>query len=254
MDLTLKQRFMELWRTYFPGATLPLVFYYTDDEGRGQYVEPMQPPPDHPVCFLGLLKKVFNGKDIYFGQDSFTCPGGSSYSGFKHLKMPNFEYFLSCGIEGKMEGERYKRTPQLAQKYIDNMPRVDAPAKYLVMKRWDKLLEEDLPEVVVFFSPPDVLAGLFTLDNFEEPGVTNVITPFSSGCGSILLYPNLEKTKENPRSILGMFDVSARPSVSPDTLSFAIAFKKFKKIIDCFEESFVITGSWDKVKKRIASS
>lgn len=31
--------------------------------------------------------------------------------------MPNFEYFLSCGIPGKLEGERYKKTPELVRSW-----------------------------------------------------------------------------------------------------------------------------------------
>jgi hypothetical protein len=36
MDIIFKQRFTELWDKYFPGADLPITFYYTDEEGRGE--------------------------------------------------------------------------------------------------------------------------------------------------------------------------------------------------------------------------
>jgi hypothetical protein len=48
-----------------------------------------------------------------------------------------------------------------------------------------------------------------------------------------------------------MLDVSARPFVPEDTLSFAVPMKKFLKMIDNMEESFLITNSWKKVQKRI---
>jgi hypothetical protein len=48
-----------------------------------------------------------------------------------------------------------------------------------------------------------------------------------------------------------MFDVSARPFVPADVLSFAVPMKKFIGMIDNMEESFLITGSWKKVQKRI---
>ena len=48
-----------------------------------------------------------------------------------------------------------------------------------------------------------------------------------------------------------MFDVSARPSVQKDVLSFAIPMNKFTRMIDDMEESFLITFSWAKVQKRI---
>lgn len=106
----------------------------------------------------------------------------------------------------------------------------------------------------MFFATPDVLSGLFTLSNFEEGGLTNVVAPFSAGCGSIVMWPSVERTKKEQRSFLGMFDVSARPAVSPDVLSFAIPFEKFVGIVDCMEESFVTTHSWDKVKERMVKN
>ena len=48
-----------------------------------------------------------------------------------------------------------------------------------------------------------------------------------------------------------MFDVSARPFVAKDVLSFAAPMSKFKRMVDNMEESFLITESWRKVQKRI---
>ena len=38
MDLEFKEKFVELWQKYFDGAELPITFYYTDEEGRGEWV------------------------------------------------------------------------------------------------------------------------------------------------------------------------------------------------------------------------
>jgi len=48
-----------------------------------------------------------------------------------------------------------------------------------------------------------------------------------------------------------MFDISARPFVPANKLTFAVPFKRFKQLIDYMEESFLITKSWDKIKERI---
>ena len=98
---------------------------------------------------------------------------------------------------------------------------------------------------------PDVLAGLFTLAGFDQAETLSTIAPFASGCGSIVHYPMLEAKKNDPKAVLGMFDVSARPCVQKNTLSMAIPFKKFCNMIDYMEESFLITKSWMKVQKRI---
>ena len=37
-------------------------------------------------------------------------------------------------------------------------------------------------------------------------------------------------------------------------LSFALPFERFRQLVGYMDESFLITGSWDKVRKRIAKS
>jgi uncharacterized protein (DUF169 family) len=180
------------------------------------------------------------------------CPGGKKYLGFAENLMPDFEYFLSCGIPGKMEGERYKKTPEMVKEYMQkHAPAMKAPGRFIIFKRWDKLEEADNPEVVIFYTRPDVLAGLFTLASFDEAEQNMVIAPFGSGCASIVQYPYLETKEAAPRAIIGMFDISARPFVPADMLTFAVPLSKFTRMVDNMEESFLITPSWAKVQKRI---
>jgi hypothetical protein len=131
------------------------------------------------------------------------------------------------------------------------MPEFEAPAEYIVFKRWDDFDEEDEPAVIVFFAPPDVLSGLFTLAGFDEADPQAVIAPFSSGCGSIVFHPFLQLASDQPRAVLGMFDVSARPCVPSDVLTLAVPWPKFRRMVKNMEESFLITGSWEKVRARI---
>jgi hypothetical protein len=135
--------------------------------------------------------------------------GQSKYFGFTQEIAPNFEYFLSCGIPGKLEGERYKKSPQLVREAMKKSPQFKAPARYIVFKRWDKLKDSDHPEAVIFFAPPDVLSGLFTLANYDQVEPDGVFAPFCAGCASIVQYPYLEKSSDRPRGVLGMFDVSS---------------------------------------------
>jgi hypothetical protein len=113
------------------------------------------------------------------------------------------------------------------------------------------LTPDDAPEVVIFFALPDALSGLFTLSGFEESDPNAVVAPFTAGCGTIVQHPYLQKDQPRPKSVLGMFDVSARPYVPPNTLSFAAPMKKFERMVRDMEESFLITGSWAKVQRRL---
>jgi uncharacterized protein (DUF169 family) len=197
------------------------------------------------------LAQVLKGKSVYFEKDSVICSGGKRYMGFSQTLRPSFKYFLSYGIAGELEGERYKKNPSIVTKSMKNLKSMKAPGKYIIFKRWDKLNEHDEPLVVIFFSKPDVLSGLFTLANYDEVIANAVIAPFGSGCSSIVNYPYFELQSKYPRAVLGMFDVSARPYLPQDTLSFAVPYPKFIRMVNNMEESFLITGSWKKLRKRI---
>ena len=250
MDLTLKGKFLTLWKKYFNGAALPITFYYTDEAGHAGAVK----PGSVPRCIIGALVKVRDGQSFAFDVDAVGCAGGKRYLGFAENLMPNFEYFLSCGIPGKLEGERYKKTPEMVKEYLKHAPPMKAPGRFIVFKRWDSLEVSDNPEVVIFFAPPDVLSGLFTLASYDETEQNMVIAPFGSGCASIVQYPYMEVKSARPRAVIGMFDVSARPFVPPDMLTLAAPMSKFTRMIDNMEESFLITPSWGKVQKRIKPS
>jgi hypothetical protein len=245
MDLELKAKFAGLFARYFPGAELPLTFYYADAPPAGMKAAPASKGWH---CFVADLAVVRKGEALCVDEPALGC--GKRFCGFRVPQRPNFEHFLSCGIPGKMEGERYKKSPEIVKQMLAVWPDWQAPARYLVLKRWDKLEETDRPEAAVFFAAPDMLSGLFTLANYEETDPFGVIAPFSAGCGTVIQYPFLENQKQNPKCVLGMFDVSARPCVAADELTFAAPMKKFTRMVHDLEESFVITRSWDKVLSR----
>jgi hypothetical protein len=248
MDMDLKKLFLELWAEYFDGSELPFVFYYTERDDSAELV----PPPSGHVCIMAVLSKVRRGIPLCFEAASIGCSGGKRYLGFTRDVMPGFEYFLSCGIPGKLEGERYKKSPELVKEMQKNWPEFRSPHRFIVFKRWDQLEKGDDPDVVIFIAKPDVLSGLFTLANFDEADPNEVYAPFAAGCGTIVQYPYLEKKSDHPRCVLGMFDVSARLCVPGDTLSFSVPVNKFIRMIQNMEESFLTRTSWHKVKDRIS--
>jgi hypothetical protein len=247
MDMHFKQLFLDQWNKYFPGAELPIVFYYTDEDGHGELAGASK---DHR-CLICDLAAVRHGKPMCFSNDTVPCGGGKRYLGFVQRLRPDFEYFLSCGIPDALEGERYKKTPELVNELIKNTATFKAPAQHIVFKRWDAIQEADEPLVVIFFATADVLSGLFTLANFDLASPYGVITPFCAGCGSIVQHPLAQLESEQPKAVLGMFDVSARPCVPPDRLTFAVPWPRFETMVRNMDESFLITESWRKVKERI---
>jgi hypothetical protein len=150
-----------------------------------------------------------------------------------------------------MEGERYIKTPERAREYFAKMIPRRASAAYCVFKPIEQFQRGIEPEVVVFFAPPDILSGLFTLTNYALERTDAVYSPFGSGCSTILTYPLKEAGREQSRAILGMFDVSARPMLEKDILTFAMPYSVFLKLLQNVSGSFLQTESWKKVHRRI---
>ncbi|HWQ75540.1 MAG TPA: DUF169 domain-containing protein [Syntrophomonas sp.] len=251
MDMHIKEEFIRLWSKYFNDAELPLAFYYTN--------EPAQ-PDTAAKCIIATLAKTRKGSTVVFSAESVRCFGGTSYLGFSEIISEAFsdeykhsyrEYFLSHGVPGQIEGERFKKTPAICQEMYLRMPAFKAPARYCVFKRWDMLDEKDIPEVVIFFAKPDVLSGLYNLANYDTVDANEVIIPWGSGCSSIVKDPYFEKDTLNPRAVIGMLDVSARPFVSRDELTFSVPMKKFIRMVESMEESFLSTKAWGLVQNRI---
>lgn len=229
----------------------PLGVYYTNDKPDG-----VTPKTGVHLCMIGLLKEARKkGKTVFFDKNHFGCPGGAYYMGFFESPRPNIEYFLSCGIPSEMEGERYIKTPELAREFFKKRKPRLAPATYCVFKPIDQFQQGNVkPEVVVFFAPPDILSGLFTLTNYALERNDGVQTPFGSGCSAILTHPLREAEKEQPHAILGMFDVSARPMVENDILTLAMPYPIFLKLLENVQGSFLETQSWKKVLHRITKN
>jgi hypothetical protein len=250
MDTILRDRFITLWQKYFPGAELPLALEFRAGHGTAKKV----PPPDSWRCIICQTGQARNGTPLAFDSQSVTCRGGLMYTGYSCERPPNFRYFLSLGKEGVVEGERYKQTPEIGDAWENLLPPFDSQGKELLFTRWDQLTESDNPAVVIFFARPEVMSGLFTLANFDRADPNGVICPMGSGCSSIVYYPWLEQQKADPKVVMGMFDPSARKCVPLDVMTIAFPMKRFEKVVGYMEESFLITGTWVTVKKKIERS
>ena len=246
MDLSLKGRFLDAWREHFGDADLPVALWYSD-----QPVVPLAEPAARNRCFIADLRRVFGGTTLSVDVDCVGCMGGKRYLGFTDTISPTLHYFLSCGIPGKLEGERYKKTPDIAQASIARSPAFRAPGAYLNARRWDQLQQDDRPQTVVFLAGGDVLSGLFTLANFDREDTQGVIAPFGAGCSTVVYHPFMERAEARPRAVLGMFDPSARPHVAPTQLSFAVPMERFADMVGWMPESFLVAPAWHRLSKRM---
>jgi hypothetical protein len=246
MNMSLQKEFVRLWERYFGGAELPLTFFFSPDTAGAHLVD----APDKHICIIAQMAAARRGRPLAFNLDSVGCGGGKRWTGMTEQAMEGIEHFLSCGIPGRLEGERYKKTPELAKAVMDSIPPFRAPHPDIVFKRWDCLEATDEPEVAVFFGTPDVISGVFGLANYDEPGLEPVCSPWGAGCATLVGYPCIEQQRDHPRCVLGMFDISARPWVQKDTLTLAVPMKKLATLIENMEGSFLGTASWERVSRR----
>ncbi len=247
MNQTFKSNFLDRWERYFSGAELPIALFYSDALHQAGLARKYA---GHH-CIIADFVKVMRGTALAFENENMGCKGGSKYCGFSENLRPKFEYFLSYGIEGELEGERYKKDPETVETFLKTNQQIIPPGKYLIAKPFDQLTDEDEPEIILFFAKPDVLAGLFTLANFDRKDPYGVKTPFGSGCGTIMQYAFHENRNAAQDCFLGMFDSSARPYVPKESLSFAIPYKRFKTLVGYMDESFLITETWEVIRKRM---
>lgn len=242
----MKNRF-ETFMEAFGMSEYPVLFRYADDLPKGTLL----PREGAWTCVFALLAKTRSeGVPVALGASHHGCRGGGYYLGFLDTPMEGIEYFLSCGIPGRMEGERYVKTPELARARMSRVPVRAAPKRYGLFTRADMPHAADDPEVVVFFATPDILAGLHFLASFdrEDDAVT---APFSSGCGAIVTLPLAESTRPGPRAVMGLFDPSARPYVERNLLTFAVPFGLFREMEANVPDSFLTTKTWGGLRKRI---
>ncbi len=231
----------------FGMAEYPVLFRYTDSLPE----ETMLPPEATRVCVFALLAKTrAEGRPVALSASQYGCAGGGYYLGFLDQPREGIEYFLSCGIAGKMEGERYLKTPELARAYFARLPGRPAPKRYGLFTRADMPHLPDDPEVVIFFASPDLIAGLHFLASFDRSDDA-VTTPFSSGCGAIVTLPLVEAERPAPRAVMGLFDPSARPYVQENLLTFAVPYALFSRMAGNIPESFLGTRTWETIRKRI---
>ena len=225
----------------------PVLFRYVDDLPK----DTLLPPEGARTCLFALLARTRKeGRPVALSAAHHGCAGAGYYLGFLATPREGIGEFLSCGIPGKMEGERYLKTPALARTRIAQAPVRPAAGRYGLFTRADGPPYGETPQTVVFFATPDQLAGLHMLAGFDRDDDA-VAAPFSSGCGAIVTLPLAEGARPQPRAILGLFDPSARPFVEARLLTFAVPYAMFERMAGNVAESFLTGRTWGAIRKRI---
>ncbi|HEY6096873.1 MAG TPA: DUF169 domain-containing protein, partial [Candidatus Deferrimicrobium sp.] len=129
----------------------PVLFRYVDDLPKGTLL----PPEGARTCLFALLAKTrADGRPVALSAAHHGCGGGGYYLGFLETPREGIDHFLSCGIPGKMDGERYLKTPELVRARLAQAPVRPATGKYALFTRADGPPHGETPEAVIFFADP----------------------------------------------------------------------------------------------------
>lgn len=238
-----------------------------------------EPPADakemNPLCSMLLLAQAAKGNTVAITRGTCGCPGALEGFGLAPAcpeKFPGgtecFLRFLSIGNEGwetgravirRMaeegapkimitefaEGEGFKKSPELVDQWLENLPAVESEGSYVVIRPLSEWESEEKPRVVTMLADPDQLSALVVLANFARPGIDNVRIPF---CAGIALYPFDEARQPIPRAVVGLTDISARfylrNILGRDILSFSMPWSLFAEMDGNVSESFLNRFAW----------
>jgi uncharacterized protein (DUF169 family) len=210
-------------------------------------------------CVAAMLVAATKGRIVAFDKTSFGCPGGGVGLGFgnTYVGFP-IDRLLSTGGQAQLPGEqtfdmgigeRFFESPEVTCRWMDALPFREIPSEYIIIKPFDQVTEGEVPVLIWLLANADQLSALVTQIGYRRGSVENIVAPWGAACQSIL-FAYAECEREQPRAVLGFFDISQRHSVEKDVLSLTIPYKLFQEIEAGIEESFFKTEAWQKLQDR----
>jgi len=247
MDTAIKQFVLEKWDKYFHGISLPIGIFYSEELNGAEYVKKPAENPRGYTCIFAQMAKLHKGQSVAFDINNLGCFGsiGTIFGG---------TYQEDQTVELLVDIEHFKKDREQVLALHNTNPKADPTGRYLIMKPYNQLTEEDQPEIVAMFAKPDMIAALHCLVGFDETRIDNVIVPFGSGCEQLLSFAFNEAKQANPRAILGGMDLAMRNCIKQDILTFSITHPRFIEIVRNMDDSFLSTYIWEGIKHRAIDS
>lgn len=206
-------------------------------------------------CVIGKIWLARKKKSCaYFSAEQFGCPGGAFWLGFNKPQAETIINYVSTGTPGRMKGELYCDSQDSLRQMFEYVDPPPALGKYCVFKPVGKFTGNEKPLLVTFFARPESLCGLHQLATFVTNDPEVVASPWSAACGSLVIWPRHYLEKGQNKAVVGGWDPSARKFFKTDELSFTVPFDMFINMVERYDESFLTTGTWENVQKKIGKS
>jgi uncharacterized protein (DUF169 family) len=221
---------------------------HTDEKPEGA----LEFEPGKWACVVTMFAAATRGKTAVFGRQTYGCAsGGVGLCLTGELQEPpgGLAAFLAHGAgPGFREGEHYIKSEQLAQQFIDRLPKVSIPQDYVVLKPLGEVdPDREKPVLVVIFGTADQVSALHFMANYGREGGEAVYMPWGAGCHTLHLWPYMELRRSAPRAVLGGTDMTARPRIDGDKLGFSIPWPLFTEMERNVPGSFMTEGDWPKL-------
>jgi hypothetical protein len=152
-------------------------------------------------------------------------------------------------VDHFMHGERYKKTQDLAEQFVEALPITEVPMNYVVMKPLSKVdPAKEEPVSVTFLVNADQLSALVIFANYDRPGQENVAVPYAAACQVMGILSYKEAQSENSRCLIGLTDITARKYLKgqggADKLTFTVPFGRLRQMESNVEGSFLTGSTW----------
>jgi len=249
----------------------PMGMVYTDEDPGGAFSPRPQQLPSVDMekrgevdwnaifvnfsCVIGNIWRARKKKGAaVFEREKFGCLGGAFYLGFLKPQFDFIAHYISTGIPGVVEGEHYLESSQVSHDFFQTIDPRPAPARFCVFKPLGQFQENEKPELIIFFARPEVISGLHQLVTFVTNDVEAVVSPFGAGCSNIVTWPLHYLAQGQFKAVLGGWDPSARKYFKTDEITLTIPYEMYLRMASRWTESFLTTGTWKTVQKKIARS
>lgn len=210
-------------------------------------------------CVAAMLTAAAKGRIGVVDRKTYGCPGGGTGVGFGncYVGFP-INQLLSTGGQAELpnggtfdmdEGERFFESPELTSRWMNDLPYRDVPTEFIVFKPLDQVEEGEEVSLVMMFVNPDQLSALVTLAGFNRGAVNATTSPWGAACQSIM-FAYEEAESDNPRGVIGFFDISQRGKIAKELLSFTMPFSMYKAMEVSVDNSFLATHTWQKLRER----
>lgn len=229
---------------------MPLGAYYTNTPPA----EGLTPARGTHECIINFMRKSrMKNIPVFFAADTPACMGGWQYLGFSNKNKDKIAHFVSTGLPDR-NGEHYMPEPASMYRLFEDMDIQKTPCSYCIVKPLNLFQNNEHPDFVTFFARTERLTGLCHLTYFALNNHQAVEIPFGAGCSGTFAWTRTYQRKGLRRAVIGCTDISCRPYMKTDELSFNITPDILTDLINAAPQSFLTGHSWQGVLKKIKQS